>query len=421
MIMKESKKLEFKEIVNKTFLKTVAAFANYGGGKILFGVTDAGDTVGLVDPDESCLDIENTINDSIKPKPDYLFSIDRKTNVITLTIKEGLFKPYLYKGKAYKRNGTSTIEVDQIELRRLTLIGENLYFEELPAKKQDLTFHFLLHELGHQLSISKDSKEVDILRTLGLINKNSIYNNAASLLADNNNFPGIDIVKFGSSINEIEYRTTINNISILKQLKEAEEVFSRYYKIEQIVGMKRETKFLIPLEAFRETVANAFVHRSWDISSHIRIAMYDDRIEIYSPGGLPVGLTKEEYISGYISMLRNPIIANVFFRLDIIEKFGTGILRIKKSYYNIQNQPFFDVSENSVVTILPTETKLDKFTFDEEKVFDRLANGFILSSSEISDLTGFGKDKVLNLLKGLIEKGYVEKIGSGRGTKYKAR
>lgn len=419
--MKESKTLEFKEIVSKTFLKTVVAFANYGGGSILFGVTDAGESVGLVDPDKSCMDIENSINDSIKPKPDFLFRIDRRTNVITLEVKEGLFKPYLYKGKAYKRNGTSTIEVDQIELRRLVLVGENLYFEELPAKEQDLTFNYLLHELDEQLSISKDSKEIDILRTLGLINKNSTYNNAASLLADNNNFPGLDIIKFGSSIDEIQYRETISNISILKQLKEVEEIFSRYYKIERIVGMKRETIFLIPLEAFRETVANAFVHRSWDTNSHIRIAMYDDKIEIYSPGGLPTGLTKEEYISGYISMLKNPIIANIFFRLDIIEKFGTGILRIKKAYYNIKNKPNFDVCENSVITILPTQDKVDNLTFDEEQVFGRLENGFILSSSEISKLTGFGKDKVLNLLKGLIEKGYVIKFGSGRGTKYKAR
>ncbi|MCR8969782.1 ATP-binding protein [Facklamia sp. 7083-14-GEN3] len=419
--MKENKNLEFKEIVNKTFLKTVAAFANYGGGQILFGVNDEGESIGIINPDETCLDIENTINDSITPRPEFLFSIDRKTNVITLTIKEGLFKPYLYKGKAYKRSDTSTVEVDQIELRRLVLLGENLYFEQLPSKKQDLTFDFLLNEIDEHLLISKDAKDIDILRTLGLMDKNSDYNNAACLLADENIFPGIDMVKFGSNINEIEYRTTIYNVSVLDQLKKAEEVFLRYYKVEQIVGMKRKAKFLIPLEAFRETVANALVHRTWDISPHIRISMYDDRIEVYSPGGLPIGLTKEDYISGYVSMLRNPIIANVFFRLDIIEKFGTGILRIKKAYYDIKHQPIFDVTENSVVTILPTENKLEDFTVDEEKVFESLSNGFILSSSEISELTGFGKDKVLNLLKELIEKGYIEKLGSGRGTKYKAR
>lgn len=418
--MKENKNREFKEMVSKTFLNTVSAFANYSGGEILFGVTDDGDAVGITNPEQVCLDIENTINDTIKPKPDFLFSIDGKTKVITLTVKEGLFKPYLYKGKAYKRSGTSTVEVDQVELRRLVLLGENLYFEELPSSNQNLSFKFLLDQLDEKLLISKDSKDIDILRTLGLMSQDSQYNNAAMLLADNNNFPGIDIIKFGSTIDEIEYRKTISNTSVLKQLQEAEDVFSQYYKLEKIEGMERKTRFLIPLEAFRETVANALVHRTWDVNSHIRIAMHDDRIEIYSPGGLPTGITKEDYIRGYVSILRNPIIGNVFFRLDIIEQFGTGILRIKKAYYNLEHQPVFDVTENSVVTILPAENKQDSLTIDEQKIFNILLSRFVLSSSEISNSAGFGKDKVLNLLNILIEKRYVEKVGSGRGTKYKA-
>lgn len=418
--MKENKNREFKEMVSKTFLNTVSAFANYSGGEILFGVTDDGDAVGIINPEQVCLDIENTINDTIKPKPDFLFSIDGKTKVITLTVKEGLFKPYLYKGKAYKRSGTSTVEVDQVELRRLVLLGENLYFEELPSSNQNLSFKFLLDQLDEKLLISKDSKDIDILRTLGLMSQDSQYNNAALLLADNNNFPGIDIIKFGSTIDEIEYRKTISNTSVLKQLQEAEDVFSQYYKLEKIEGMERKTRFLIPLEAFRETVANALVHRTWDVNSHIRIAMHDDRIEVYSPGGLPTGITKEDYIRGYVSILRNPIIGNVFFRLDIIEQFGTGILRIKKAYYNLEHQPVFDVTENSVVTILPAENKQDSLTIDEQKIFNILLSRFVLSSSEISNSAGFGKDKVLNLLNILIEKRYVEKVGSGRGTKYKA-
>lgn len=419
--MKENKNRELKEMVSRTFLNTVSAFANYSGGEILFGVTDDGDAVGITNPEQVCLEIENTINDTIKPKPDFLFSIDRKTKVIILTVKEGLFKPYLYKGKAYKRSDTSTVEVDQVELRRLVLLGENLYFEELPSSNQKLSFKFLLNQLDEKLLISKDTKDIDILRTLGLMNQDSEYNNAAMLLADNNNFPGIDIIKFGSTIDEIEYRKTISNTSILKQLQEAEDVFSQYYKIEKIEGMERKTRFLIPLEAFRETVANALVHRTWDVNSHIRIAMHDDRVELYSPGGLPTGITKEDYIRGYVSILRNPIIGNVFFRLNIIEQFGTGILRIKKAYYNLEHQPVFDVTENSVVTFLPAENKQDSLTIDEQKIFDILLSRFVLSSSEILNFTGFGKDKVLNLLNILIEKRYVEKVGSGRGTKYKAR
>ena len=331
--MKESKTLELKEIVNNTFLKTVSAYANFNTGKIVFGVKDSGEIVGIKKPETTCLDIENKINDSIKPKPDFTLNIDKKTRVITLLVKEGMFKPYLYKGKAYRRSDTSTVEVDQIELKRLILLGENLYFEELPIDDEDLSFNYLFKELEEKLSIKDYTK--DVLKTLGLINNDNKYNNAAALLSDKNKFPGIDIIKFGATINDILYRNTISNVSILEQLNDAEKVFRNYYVVEEIKGMKREKKFLIPLEAFRETVANALVHRTWDVVSNIRIAMYDDRIEIYSPGGLPAGLSKEEYLNGFISTLRNPIIANVFFRLGIIEKFGTGILRIKESYREI--------------------------------------------------------------------------------------
>ncbi len=121
--MKESKKLEFKEKLTNTFLKTVSAYANYGSGKILFGVNDNGENVGVINPNQLCLDIENKINDSVTPCPEFTLSINEKTKVVTLSIMEGLHKPYFYKSKAYRRNDTSTVEVDRLELTRLILEG----------------------------------------------------------------------------------------------------------------------------------------------------------------------------------------------------------------------------------------------------------------------------------------------------------
>lgn len=415
--MKESKILELKETISNTFIKTVSAFANFNTGQIVFGVNDQGKIVGIENLDEACLIIENKINDSIKPRPDFSFDINRNTNVITLTVEKGAFKPYLYKGKAYKRSGTSTVEVDQIELKRLILSGQNLSFEGLLIDDEYLSFKYLFTQLKKTLKI--ENCTTDTLKTLGLLDVDNKYNNAAALLSDKNNFPGIDIVKFGSTINDILYRNTINHISILEQFNRAEEIFKQYYMVEKIQGMKRETTFLIPLEAFRETVANALVHRTWDVNPHIRIAMFDDRVEIYSPGGLPLGVNEEEYLNGTISSLRNPIIANVFFRLDIIEQFGTGIKRIKESYREIKHQPIFKVYENSIMTILPSTTKRDLLTVEEKEILDHLSSGMILSTSDLSSITNFGKDKVLNLLNSLISKHYVKKIGFGRGTKYK--
>ena len=119
--MKETKTLEYKSEVTNSFLKTVSAFSNFGTGKIQFGIADNGDVLGINNPEQKCLDIENKINDSISPKPDYSLSINRKNNVITLEVNEGRYKPYYYKGKAYRRSDTSSVAVDQIELKRLIL------------------------------------------------------------------------------------------------------------------------------------------------------------------------------------------------------------------------------------------------------------------------------------------------------------
>lgn len=138
--MREDKCLEFKEnIQSNTFLKTISAFANYGTGEIIFGIDDDGIIKGVDNPEEACLRLENKINDNLKPIPRYELDIGNDST-ITLKVFESDFKPYLYKGKAYKRYDSSTIEVDRLELNRLILEGNNQSYEEITSKKQNLTF-----------------------------------------------------------------------------------------------------------------------------------------------------------------------------------------------------------------------------------------------------------------------------------------
>ena len=414
--MKENRFTEFKEGLSSGFLKTVSAFANFGTGKILFGIKDDGSIKGIQNPDKMCLDIENKINDSIQPKPDFSFSINRSTGVITLEVKDGAFKPYLYKGKAYRRSDTATVKVDQIELKRLILMGDNMSFEELPSPTQNLTFESFFRIIQQKLKL--ESLSTDVLKTLGFYTKKGEFNHAAALFADKNNFSGIDMVRFGASISEILDRDILTNKSILEEYNQAIFFFEKYYQYEKIEGMERNLIERIPIEAFRETLANAIVHRVWDIPAHIRIAMYPDRIEIYSPGGLPSGISKEEYLKGYISRLRNPIIANVFFRLHLIEMFGTGIKRIMTCYEEYEVKPIFDISENNICVTLPVVDRKKEVNSDEMTILEILSKGIRLSSSELVLKSGFGKNKVVRLIGSLLEKNYVQKEGSGRGIKY---
>ena len=121
-------------------------------------------------------------------------------------------------------------------------------------------------------------------------------NNAAKLLADANNFPGLDIAVFGNSINIFRKRLTLAGESILKQYYDVLELFVNEYIVEKVENGFRQKMELVPFDAFREAVANALVHRTWDIKANTKIEMHPDKIIISSPGGLVADMTKEDYI-----------------------------------------------------------------------------------------------------------------------------
>ena len=310
----------------------------------------------------------------------------------------------------------SMMMVQSVELKNLVLEGSNLSFEEIDSGENELIFEELTSKLKEKLELSVVSE--DVLRTLGFFTKNRKYNNAAALLSDKNSFYGIDIARFGSSINEIMDREIISGVSILKQYDTAIHMIKRYYQYEEISGIERKTVQLVPENAYREAIANALIHRDWSINAHIRIAMFPDRIEIKSPGSLPKGLTVQEYENGEISCLRNSILGNVFFRLKYIEMFGTGVTRIKYAYNEARIKPKFAITDNVISVILPVLSDKYNVTNDEEKIIKALESGMQLSSTEIAKITGFTKSKTLRLVEVLKEKDYVRVLGKGRGTKY---
>ncbi|MDO5120344.1 MAG: ATP-binding protein [Coriobacteriales bacterium] len=414
--MRENRQLEFKERVTNTFLKTVCAYANYGTGEILFGVADDGTIVGLDDPTGDSLRIENAINDGISPRPEFTISENVRTGVVTLHVHEGDDKPYLYRSKAYKRSDASTVEVDDLELRRLVLEGSNLTFDAVRSARQDLSFDTLRVALEDEIGISTFGD--DTLKTLGLFTPRNGFNNAAALLADKNDFPGIDMARFGSDADTILDREAHSGVSVLRQLDAALTMFDRYYSYEAIEGFRRERHERIPRESFREAIANALAHRTWDVLAHVRVSMFPDRVEVVSPGGLPFGVTVEDYLAGNLSILRNPILGGVLFRLNVIEQFGTGVRRIRRGYAGSDARPRFSVTEGSISVILPVLDAKPTLDRDEEKVLSAFSSGILLSSGQVVALTGFGKDKVLRVLKGLAAKGLVSVQGSGRGTRY---
>ena len=420
-MFKESLNLEFKETISKVFLKTVSAYANYIDGRIIFGISDSGEIIGIDSSDKTRLTIENMINDSFNPRPEYkleTIEVDGKS-LIELYVYEGNDKPYYYKNKAFKRYDTSSVEVDRIALNKLILDGMNKNYEELNSNLTSPNFDYLQKYLIEETGIA--SLTTDILITLKLMNKEGIVNIAGELLSDDNNLNNsvIDIIRFGDNINQILDRRTFANNSVLWQFDQALKIFETYYEYEEIIGFKRVKKELIPKEAFREALANSIVHRDWYVDSKIQISMYNDRIEIVSPGGLPHGLSEDDYINKNISNLRNSILSNVFYRLNIIEQFGTGVKRIKEAYKTYNTNPLFSVSENYITVVLPidNQVKVD-LSIDEDNIYKLLIKHGELSRNEIDELTGFNKSKTIRNLNKLITLNLIIKIGSGPSTKY---
>lgn len=412
-MQRENNSLEYKMELSKTYLKTVSAFANYNDGEIIFGVTNDYKIDGIKNPKETCLKIENQINDSIKPRPDYTLKVNNN-NTVSLFVKRGNNTPYKYNGKAYKRNDSSSIEVDEIEEKRLILSGINMSFEELSVEDK-LEFSYLKEKLSKKLELNEFN--IDILKCLSLYSSKTGYNNATKLLADKNDFPGFDIVIFGESINILKKRITLSGESILKQYYDTIEIYKNEYIVEKIENGFREKIELIPFDAFREAIANALVHRTWDIKANSKIEMHPNKIIVSSPGGLIANMSTEDYIKGNYSYLRNPIVANVFRRLNIIEAFATGIKRINESYKDSLAKPIYDVTSSSISVTLPQINKIN-ISKNEGKVLNSMSQNFSYSRIELEKITCFSKDIIIRTLNSLVSKGLIEKSGKAKATFY---
>ena len=290
-------------------------------------------------------------------------------------------------------------------------------FDSLRSGTQDLKFSYLEKKLQETIGIG--SLTDDVLRTLGLCTKEGHYNNAAALMADQNSFFGVDIARFGDSIDYILDRKTLSRMSVLSQYDRSVEMYRQYYQYEVIDGVRRRTVETIPEIAFREAMANAIVGRKWNVNAHIRVAMFADRIEIFTPGGLPEDINRDDYMNSRIPVLRNPVLGSVFYRMHYLEQLGTGIRRIQEAYENNRRKPVFNISKNAIQAILPV-TGTSDLTEAQETVYGLMKTGRKISSSSASRNTGFSKSKATAILKQLAAKGYVQITGNGRGTKYEA-
>ncbi len=428
----ETKYVEYKKEYTKSIFKTVSAMANYHDGLIVIGIDDDLHVIGVDEPRSVKLNLENAINDNILPRPYYEISEESKENKIIIILKvfSGENTPYLYNNRAYKRMDTSTVPTNKIEYENLILRGRNIGYDALIYEGKSIYLNYLNNKLRDRLGVGVLT--TDILKTLGLMNGEN-YTIAAALLADKNpiDHAGISLVRFDSDLGlNIKDKMILRNISILEQFDKAIEFYHKHINVREIIkGVYRETIEEIPLVAFREAIANAIVHREYMIESDIRVEIFDDRVEIISPGGLPIGITEEEYIDGRVSIPRNRIIADIFLRLGIIERLATGIRRIREYYKNSGVNPEFFITQNSIKVILPKINhkinsmeilnKIEKQLNETElKIMEYVKSTGRITRKEAEEILSLKKTQTVQILRDMLDKGILIKIGAGRNTSY---
>lgn len=406
----ESSNIDFKEKVeykkSKSWLKSVSAFANTNGGILLFGVSDIDQRpVGLLDVKKDAEKISEIINEKITPLPRYELTTfnENDKDFIEVKIGDGPKTPYYYDSDGRKetfiRSGNQSIPAPKHILDGLILKGQNTTYDELPSKYDisDVSFTLLNATLKRETNkeINKDKDYI----SLELITKDRLVTNAGLLLSDQGlliqsrifctRWKGLVKGSInGDAIDDKEYTGSI--ISLLENA----EIFIKNNSKNgwQIEGMKRVENEDYPLRAIREAIVNAIIHRDYQITgSEIHIDMYDNRLEITSPGGMLDGSFVQNLdISKISSMRRNRVISDIFNRLHFMERRGSGLTRIIESYNDYNLKPEFTSDISNFRVIFPNKNYIRKNTTQDQNIHENIVSDedyFIIKMHKCLPLT----------------------------------
>ena len=335
----ETNRIENKEQLNEDFEQEVIAFLNYKEGGIIYvGIDKNGQVVGVENNDLTQLQIKDRIKNNIQPSTLGLFDVTVETidnkEIIKVIISSGTEKPYYLRKKGrtpegcYIRIGSSKERMTERMIEEMFARRIKNSLKEIESPRQDLTFRQLkIHYEGNGMILNDN-----FARNLNLLTDEGKYNYNAYLLADENNI-SIKLVKYlGTNKMELienqEYGYCCLITATQRILDRLTAENTVYAKIEY--NGRKEVE-MIDSKALKEAVINAMVHSDYTLTTTPIIELYSDRIEITSGGGLPQGLSQEEFLEG-VTAPRNKELIRVFKDVDLIENIGSGVLRILDAY-----------------------------------------------------------------------------------------
>ena len=440
-MLTENKTTEFKREYVDDIKKTIIAFANSEGGTLYIGINDDGTVCGVDDVDNTMLRVTNAIRDAVRPDITMFVEcrndIMDKKPIVCVTVQRGTARPYYLQGKGirpegvYVRQGASTVPAtDAAILNMIKETGGDSY-ESARSLNQQLTFE--------KSSAFFQKRKVNFgktqMRTLHLIGEDNMYTNLAFLLSDQCTHMIKLAVFEGSKKTIFRDRRELSG-SLLEQSEAAFDYIDRYNRTRsEFSGLDRLDIRDYPPEAIREALLNAIVHRDYSYRSPTLISIFEDRMEFVTIGGLVKGITLDDVKLG-VSVLRNQYLANIFYRLKLIEAYGTGILKINECYEDYKVKPIIETTDNAFKITLPNRNFHEdqnshlyavqhggapSMSKKESRIHDVLklcrSQGSIVRTDVESSLN-ISQSTAILLLRELVKDGVLIKKGKGKNIRY---
>lgn len=438
--MTENKTTELKREYIDAIKNTVTAFANCDGGTIYIGINDDGTVCGVEDVDATMLRAAGAIRDAIRPDvtmfTEYANEVIDGKNVVGITVQRGTARPYYIAGKGirpegvYVRQGASTVPATESAILAMIKETSGDSYESARSLQQNLTFDKTSAFFAKRDVAFGDAQ----MRTLHFLGSDDNYTNLALLLSDQC-VHTIKLAVFeGSEKTVFKDRKELTG-SLLSQLEEAYDFIDRYNRTRaEFSRLDRIDMRDYPTEAVREALLNAIVHREYSYSSSTLISIFDDRIEFVTIGGLVKGVSLEDIELG-VSVLRNEHLANIFYRLKLIEAYGTGIMKIRQSYAGAAVQPEIEVTNNAFKITLPnlncvsantSITTADLSVMKKSVAKEERENVVLalcrkkgsVSRKDVQDALQVSQSTAILLLKKMVGDGTLAKTGSSKEVQY---
>lgn len=440
-MLTENKTTEFKREYIDNIKNTIIAFANCDGGMLYIGLNDDGSVCGVDDVDGIMLHVTNAVRDAVRPDVTMFMEcrneIMEGKKVVCVAVQRGTARPYYLHGKGirpegvYVRQGAATVPASDAAILNMIKETSGDSYETARSINQKLTFE--------KTSAFFKKRNIEFgnaqMRTLHLIGDDDTYTNLAFLLSEQCSHTIKLAVFEGSKKSIFKDRQELSG-SLLEQLEEAYEYIDRYNRTRaEFSGLDRVDMRDYPIGAVREALLNAIVHRDYSFSGSTLISIFEDRIEFVTIGGLVKGISLEDVKLG-VSVLRNQYLANIFYRLKLIEAYGTGILKINECYDEYTGKPLIETTDHAFKITLPNtnyhikshKTVMDtknrgttSLTKKEERINAVLElchrNGSVVRKDIEAEL-GISQATAILLLRELTEDGILLKKGKAKNLRY---